>query len=177
MHYYKICFLPISFKLFQNVLTWKENKQTFLIIIIILRDVFFEEIYTDSFLVIPRKNALAVALNHAWFSDGSIANDYHLQRKEKTIKVERYVRNPQYSILKYRDVVHTYIYIYILFSTRIEVTFLTWSKVNWLTICPHANDSTNATTTTEQPPWLLSAKFWSIWSDQWSLCWSKNYWS
>ena len=36
-----------------------------IIIIIILRDVFFEEIYTDSFLVIPRKNALAVALNHA----------------------------------------------------------------------------------------------------------------
>ena len=111
VHYYEICFLPISFKSFQNVLTWKENKQTFLIIIIILRDVFFEEIYTDSFLVIPRKNALAVALNHAWFSDGSIANDYHLQRKEKTIKVERYVRNPQYSILKYRDVVHIYIYI------------------------------------------------------------------
>ena len=110
MHYYEICFLPISFKLFQNVLTWKENKQTFLIIIIILRDVFFEEIYTDSFLVISCKNALAVALNHARFSDGSIANDYHLQRKEKTIKVERYVRNPQYSILKYRDVVHSYIY-------------------------------------------------------------------
>ena len=58
---------------------------------IILRDVFFEEIYTDSFLVISCKNALAVALNHARFSDGSIANDYHLQRKEKTIKVGRYI--------------------------------------------------------------------------------------
>ena len=75
----------------------------------VLRDVFFEEINSYSFLVISGKNALAVALNHARFSDGSIANDYHLQRKEKTIKVERYVRNPQYSILKYRDVVHTYI--------------------------------------------------------------------
>ena len=54
---------------------------------------FLEEVDANGFLVISGKNALAVALNHARFSDGSIANDYHLKRKEKTIKVERYVRS------------------------------------------------------------------------------------
>lgn len=42
---------------------------------------FFKEVDTNGFLVISGKNALAVALNHARFSDGSIANDYHLQRR------------------------------------------------------------------------------------------------
>ena len=46
-----------------------------------LRDMFFEEVDANGFLVISGKNALAVALNHARFSDGSIANDYHLQRR------------------------------------------------------------------------------------------------
>ena len=42
---------------------------------------FLEEVDANGFLVISGKNALAVALNHARFSDGSIANDYHLQRR------------------------------------------------------------------------------------------------
>ena len=56
---------------------WTEDK----IDSIHLRDMFLEEVDANSFLVISGKNALAVALNHARFSDGSIANDYHLQRR------------------------------------------------------------------------------------------------
>ena len=43
-----------------------------------LRDMLLEEVHTDRFLVISRKNALAVTLDHTGFAHCPIANNHHL---------------------------------------------------------------------------------------------------
>ena len=46
-----------------------------------LRDMLLEEVHTDRFLVISRKNALAVTLDHTGFAHCPIANNHHLQKR------------------------------------------------------------------------------------------------
>ena len=48
-----------------------------------LRDVFFQEVHANGLLVISGKNALTVTLNHARFTNSTIAYNHHLKNIKK----------------------------------------------------------------------------------------------
>lgn len=46
-----------------------------------------EEVDTDGFLVVPREETFTEALNHARFTNSSVAHDHHLNTTESPIKI------------------------------------------------------------------------------------------
>ena len=49
------------------------------------RDVLFQEVYSDGFLVVLSEVSFAITLDHARFADGSVADDDDLEDDNKLV--------------------------------------------------------------------------------------------